>query len=229
MVLLSAMGEYMNKTALLVVTDSERAKILFDPTRSAILSALQETSMTIQQLATSLDKTPPTILHHLRRLQKYEFVEIVKTRKVKNYVEKYYRSTIPKSTEVILAAPVISKAKTKELSKKPNFFRGKKFVIEEEAWKDVARQLLPRLGMTDLSEGKQRVLLTNFVELLELASLRVETILQGLLLELERTFPRDRGEIKRRLLKNSSTIAAYAIDNDEFFEKTKKIFQIKQK
>jgi len=66
---------------------------------------------------------------------------------------------------VILAAPVVSKAKTKELMKKTHFFRGKKFAIEEEAWKDVARQLLPRIGMTDLSEGEQRKFLTKYVEL----------------------------------------------------------------
>lgn len=56
----------------MVVIESERAKILRDPTRSDILSILSETPMTNKQLATRLNKAPSTILHHLR-------LEVIKT------------------------------------------------------------------------------------------------------------------------------------------------------
>jgi DNA-binding transcriptional ArsR family regulator len=153
----------MHYAGPMVVIESERAKTLRDRTRSDILGILSETPMTIKQLATHLHKSPPTILYHLRRLQKFEFVEVAETRNVRNYVEKYYRSMIPKTTEIILAAPVISKSKTKDLRKKPYFFRGKEFTIEEESWKDIAHQLLTRFSIADLSEREQRRLLTNYV------------------------------------------------------------------
>ena len=217
----------MNRYDLMIVTESERAKVLGDPTRSKMLDILSDKPATVKQLSAELNKAPPTILHHVRKLQEHGFVELVETRKVKNYFEKYYRSTIPKTTEIHILVPVnLSRDSLRELRSKRAFFRGEKFVIEEDVWKSCADHFLSRLGMTDLQERSKREALRIILGMLEIASMRIEAFLLGMLREYEKDFPQTIRRIRKQMVRSSSAIAAYAIDNEEFFGKLRTMLQV---
>lgn len=71
----------------------EPLKIIGDPRRLEILRLLMVEAATLSQLGRSLDTHPANIRHHLKLLEEAGFVELISTRVVKGFVEKYYRAT----------------------------------------------------------------------------------------------------------------------------------------
>lgn len=74
-----------------VIEDPERAAVLIDETRQAIICSLAQSAMSLSQLARKLDKTPATIHFHIKKLERAGFVKLEKTKVINNnLVEKYY-------------------------------------------------------------------------------------------------------------------------------------------
>ena len=78
-----------------ILSDPNTIKILFEPTRSAIVFRyLVNGSMTVKQLADALDKNPGTILHHIDKLKKIGLVVEDRTEAtVTGIVQRYYRAS----------------------------------------------------------------------------------------------------------------------------------------
>lgn len=75
------------------VNDYQALKLLGDPRRLAILQLLMESSATLSQLGECLGVTPARVRHHLVQLESAGYIELVKTRAVRGFTEKYYRAT----------------------------------------------------------------------------------------------------------------------------------------
>ncbi|MHA2303646.1 MAG: winged helix-turn-helix domain-containing protein, partial [Candidatus Thorarchaeota archaeon] len=80
---------------LVVITDSKKIKILFEPTRASIMfQYLVNASYTVKQLSDELDKNPGTILHHIQKLQDIGVVVQERTEMTPTgIVQRYYRAT----------------------------------------------------------------------------------------------------------------------------------------
>jgi putative molybdopterin biosynthesis protein len=74
------------------VQDFENIKILADPRRLAILRLLMAEAATLSQLGQVLGEHPAKIRHHLKQLETAGLIELVETREVRGFVEKYYRA-----------------------------------------------------------------------------------------------------------------------------------------
>jgi len=80
--------------ALIVVAETPEAlKALVDRTRSVILDMLLDRAATTSQLAAALGKPKGTIGYHLKVLEGAGLVRVVRRRKVRALVEKYYGRT----------------------------------------------------------------------------------------------------------------------------------------
>ena len=71
----------------------EAFKVLGEPTRIAIMRQLLSKPATISQIGMSLEKHPAQIKYHVTQLEKIGLVELAYEKTIKNYTEKYYRST----------------------------------------------------------------------------------------------------------------------------------------
>ncbi|RJQ52468.1 MAG: ArsR family transcriptional regulator [Actinobacteria bacterium] len=78
-----------------VLKEQDEIGAIGDPFRLAILRRLMARPATISQLGTALGKHPAAIRHHLGPLVRAGLVELCEVRKVRNYVEKYYRASAP--------------------------------------------------------------------------------------------------------------------------------------
>ena len=74
------------------IQDYDHLKTLADARRLVILRLLMAQAMTVSQLGQVLDMHPAQARHHLKQLEKADLVELVDTRVVRGFVEKYYRA-----------------------------------------------------------------------------------------------------------------------------------------
>lgn len=77
-----------------IISDPKTIKILFEPTRAAIVfKYLVHGSMTVKQLADATGKNPGTILHHIDKLKSAGLVIQERTEQtVTGIVQRYYRA-----------------------------------------------------------------------------------------------------------------------------------------
>jgi len=74
------------------IKEFEHLKILSDSRRLSILRLLMAEPATLSQLGLILGEHPARVRHHLKLLEKAGLVELVETRVVHGFVEKYYRA-----------------------------------------------------------------------------------------------------------------------------------------
>ncbi len=73
--------------------DLEQVKVLADPLRLRILEALCQQPMTTKQVARLLgEKHPTKLYHHVEALERVSLIKLVKTKRNRGTVEKYYRA-----------------------------------------------------------------------------------------------------------------------------------------
>lgn len=70
----------------------EHLKTLADSRRLEILQMLMSAPQTLSTLGKALGEHPAKVRHHLKQLEKAGLVELVETRVVRGFVEKYYRA-----------------------------------------------------------------------------------------------------------------------------------------
>ena len=75
------------------MTTAEQHRALGNITRSQILGLLNERAATISQLAVALGVLKGSTSYHLRLLERAGLVRVVRTRKVRGVVERYYGRT----------------------------------------------------------------------------------------------------------------------------------------
>jgi len=94
------------------IQDFERLKLLADSRRLTILRLLMSGAWTLSQLGLALNEHPAQVRHHLKLLEDAGFVELVATRLVRGFVEKYYRARAQAFLiqELVLPAQVERKA-----------------------------------------------------------------------------------------------------------------------
>lgn len=67
-------------------------KVLADARRLSILQLLMERPATLTQLGEELNEHPAQVRYHLKKLEAVDLIELVETRIVGGYVEKYYQA-----------------------------------------------------------------------------------------------------------------------------------------
>lgn len=77
----------------LILEDPEQYRALFEETRSHIVDLLLERAATISELADTLDKPKGTVGHHVAVLESAGLIKVVRTKKVRAVVAKYYGRT----------------------------------------------------------------------------------------------------------------------------------------
>ncbi|SET80859.1 Helix-turn-helix domain-containing protein [Salinibacillus kushneri] len=82
----------MKQKPISTITSYEQLKIISDPLRIKILSYLIEKPHTGHQLAENLNLSRAKILYHLRELEKYEFIKLVKKIERGGNILKYYQA-----------------------------------------------------------------------------------------------------------------------------------------
>lgn len=81
---------------ILVVRDPRVAKLLLDNTRRKILMLLRFREMSPSELAVILGKNISSIMHHLRTLEEAGLVVNVRSKRRRNFIEKFYRAAAKK-------------------------------------------------------------------------------------------------------------------------------------
>jgi putative molybdopterin biosynthesis protein len=71
----------------------EAFRVLGEPTRITIMRQLLSKPATISQIGTALNKHPAQVKYHITQLEKIGLVELAYEKTIRNYTEKYYRST----------------------------------------------------------------------------------------------------------------------------------------
>ncbi|ACB60980.1 DNA-binding transcriptional ArsR family regulator [Exiguobacterium sp. PvP048] len=82
----------MEQQAILILEQYEQLKVISDPMRTKMLMHLIEQPHTGQQLAQKLDVSRAKILYHLRELEKYQLIRLVKEEVRGGNVLKYYQA-----------------------------------------------------------------------------------------------------------------------------------------
>jgi len=82
----------MEQQAILILEQYEQLKVISDPMRTKMLMHLIEQPHTGQQLAQKLDVSRAKILYHLRELEKYQLIRLVKEEIRGGNVLKYYQA-----------------------------------------------------------------------------------------------------------------------------------------
>ncbi|TDL93428.1 ArsR family transcriptional regulator [Macrococcus brunensis] len=77
----------------LLIDNLAQLKCISDPFRIKLLECLYDTSKTGQQLADELEIPRAKIHYHLREMEKYGFIEIVKTEQKISIIQKFYAPT----------------------------------------------------------------------------------------------------------------------------------------
>lgn len=75
------------------IREYEILKVLSDTRRLTITRLLMAAPATLSQLGDQLGEHPARVRHHLLKLEKAKLVELVETRPVRGFLEKYYRAT----------------------------------------------------------------------------------------------------------------------------------------
>ena len=94
------------------IQDFTQLKILADPRRLAILRLVMARSYTLSQLGDVLELHPAKVRHHLKQLESAGLVELVDTRVVRGFVEKYYLARARAFTLQELILPDVDKPNT---------------------------------------------------------------------------------------------------------------------
>jgi len=71
----------------------DRVRILANSERLRLLRLLMRRPATLTQLGETIGHHPAWVRHHILTLERAGFVELVETRRISNYVEKYYGAT----------------------------------------------------------------------------------------------------------------------------------------
>ena len=74
------------------IQNFDHLKILADSRRLVILRLLMSEAMTLSQIGLVTGDHPAQVRHHLKQLERAGLVEMVDTRMVRGFVEKYYRA-----------------------------------------------------------------------------------------------------------------------------------------
>ena len=75
----------------LTIKSLDQVKALADPLRLRLLEAFCQSPMTTKQVAVLLDENPTKLYHHADVLERAGLIHMVKTRKNRGTVERYYR------------------------------------------------------------------------------------------------------------------------------------------
>jgi putative molybdopterin biosynthesis protein len=75
------------------IRDFPDLKIISEENRLAILRLLMDRSYTLSQLGERLGASAARVRHHLKILEHHGLVQLTKTRRVRGFVEKYYRAS----------------------------------------------------------------------------------------------------------------------------------------
>jgi len=78
---------------ILVVSDRAQLRALADDLRTTIIALLREQARSTQELARELGIPKGTVAHHLKVLERAGLIRVVRTRKVRAVVEKFYGRT----------------------------------------------------------------------------------------------------------------------------------------
>jgi len=78
---------------VLVVSDREQMRALADDVRTRIVSVLRERARSTQELSVEFGIPKGTVGHHLKVLEHAGLIRVVRTRKVRAIVEKFYGRT----------------------------------------------------------------------------------------------------------------------------------------
>lgn len=88
------LGANMTRTAVQIVTEPKKIKLLADPVRREIIRQTAAQPQTQNQLADKLELRPSSISHHLRVLRKVGFIKIEHSEVgTHGILEKYYEPT----------------------------------------------------------------------------------------------------------------------------------------
>ena len=77
----------------IALTNPSQVKALGHPLRNTILGLLHERAATVSELATALERPKSTVAHHVKVLAEAELVRVVRTRRVRAIVERFYGRT----------------------------------------------------------------------------------------------------------------------------------------
>jgi DNA-binding transcriptional ArsR family regulator len=98
----------------LALTMPSQVKALSHPLRTTILSLLHERAATVTELAVAVGRPKSTVAHHVRVLTEAGLLQVVRTRRVRAIVERFYGRTARKLWGFIRHAR-ISEAQVSEL------------------------------------------------------------------------------------------------------------------
>ena len=79
--------------ALKTISSPEDFQLFADPTRRKIVFLLRVKEMTVSQIASEIGITPQAVYHHIKKLQKGGFVEVVREERIGHLIESYYMAT----------------------------------------------------------------------------------------------------------------------------------------
>ncbi|TDM07013.1 ArsR/SmtB family transcription factor [Macrococcus lamae] len=104
---------------ILVIDNLAQLKCVSDPFRIKLLELLSENEKTGQQLADELNIPRAKIHYHLRELEKYGIIEMVKTEQKHSIIQKFYSPT----AKQLLPSPDLLKFREEESKKEAFTFK----------------------------------------------------------------------------------------------------------
>lgn len=81
--------QYRPPEQALILT-SEQVAVVTEPTRNAIIMMLSQRPASITELADALDRPKGTVGHHVKALEEAGLIRVVRARRVRAVVEKFY-------------------------------------------------------------------------------------------------------------------------------------------
>jgi len=79
--------------AVKTISSPEDFQIFADPTRRKVVFLLRVKEMTVSQIASEIGITPQAVYHHIKKLQKGGFIEVVREVRIGHLIESYYMAT----------------------------------------------------------------------------------------------------------------------------------------
>jgi molybdate-binding protein/DNA-binding HxlR family transcriptional regulator len=102
----------MSENKLRTLRDTIAFRALGDELRLNILRLLMTKAATLSQLGQALDMHPAKVRYHLKQLESAGLVELVRTRVLRGFVEKYYRATAQAFLISVAILPEAAEQKT---------------------------------------------------------------------------------------------------------------------
>ncbi|KAA1036931.1 ArsR/SmtB family transcription factor [Macrococcus equipercicus] len=119
---------------ILVIDNLAQLKCVSDPFRIKLLELLSEGEKTGQQLADELHIPRAKIHYHLRELEKYRIIEMVKTEQKHSIIQKFYAPT----AKQLLPSPDLLKFGAEETKKELATF---KLQLNQEDFNDFKKDM----------------------------------------------------------------------------------------